>query len=113
MDSALQIQFWHLVGSAVGFFVLMLGAWIGYDRHYNAPERRRRIEVEVDLALIKQRLDTGDKRMDALREKDDKVLEAVGTLTEAVTGLKMAVAEMKGAFQNSVFRGVGESDGRT
>ena len=111
MDAQLQVQFIHLVASGIGFLVLMLGAWIGYDRYYNAPERKRRIEVEVKLALIEQRLDTGDKRMDALREKDDGLLNAMSTLTEAVTGLKVAVAEMRGAFASSVFKGVGEKDG--
>ena len=104
METQIALTLWHIV---LGIITLV-GAFIGWDRHFNAPLRKWRGEQDVKVALMQQQLETGSKRMDALKEKDDKVLAAVQTLTEAVTGLKIAVAEMKGAFQNSVFKGIGE-----
>ena len=104
MDPRLAAELWHLAVAVMGVVTF----FIGWDRYFNAPERKRRAEVEKRLSRVEWELEQGEKRMDSLKEKDEKVLIAVQTLTDAVTGLKMAVSKMEGALQGSVFKGVGE-----
>ena len=104
VQHAVTLQLWHVLLGVLS----LLGAWIGYDRHYNAPERKRRGEVETRLALVEDKLRRGERRMDKLDSKDEKVLEAVQGLTAAVADLRVVVEGLRSAFKHSVFRGVGE-----
>lgn len=78
-------ELWHI---AVACFTL-IGFFIGWDRHFNAPERRRRADIEKRLSKAEWRLEQGDKefkRLDGLeasmaqheakqQERHEKVLE--------------------------------------
>ena len=89
----LLIELWHLGLGLLG----LLTAWIAYDRHYLAPLRKWRGEMDIwkaetnkDLERGKNKMDNTDRLYACLDQKMDKVLQrltAIETLMRHTGGL--------------------------
>lgn len=97
----MEIQLWHLAVTGLGALAAMATVLGVYHAISVAPEKVRRAQVGADLAdldkrvaLVEQRLESGDKKFDEMAAN-------VKEIKECMRRLELAVAK-------SVWRGVGE-----
>ena len=98
-QAAHVVQLYHLVVAGLG----LVGGFIAWDRHFNAPLRKWRADMDVWRAGVDKDLAHGNTRMDNL-------VKSVNTLTDNVNTLTLQVTRLNTLLEGAVLKGV--TDGK-
>ena len=96
MPEAHTIGLYHLLATGGGGMLATLAlVW----RIWLAPAQAREVALQVRLATMETKLETGDKRFDSHSAKDDQILAKLDKLDERMRAIETAFAGVAPALK--------------